>query len=119
MSNLHAKIMNIQVSAEMVRAIAGQNLIAHYKLGHRDARHAAAELASSDPLTSAAPEMLEALRPFAAFLDAAELMSGPSRLRDDDDTVLNVTSGQVGQRIVTYGDLKAARAAIAKAEGNQ
>lgn len=74
MSDLHAKIMNIQVSDEMVRAIAGQNLIAHYKLGHRDARHAAASLATSDPICRAAPVMLAALK---AALPIVDLFNDP------------------------------------------
>lgn len=40
--NLHNEIMNIQVNSDTIRSEVGSPR--DYKLGHRDARHAAAEL---------------------------------------------------------------------------
>lgn len=39
----HSQIMNLQVDPEMIEAIGKANG-AYYKLGHKDARHAAAEI---------------------------------------------------------------------------
>lgn len=41
--NLHAKIMNLEIAREALTDSGGVHI--EYRLGHRDARHAAAELA--------------------------------------------------------------------------
>lgn len=42
--NLHNQIMNIQVDKEVIDCLDAKEAKAAYKVGHRDARHAAAEL---------------------------------------------------------------------------
>lgn len=42
--NLHSDIMNIQIDEEDLKANLPKASFAAYKVGHRDARHAAAEL---------------------------------------------------------------------------
>ena len=44
-NDLHARIMNIQVDKDCMAALRINELLA-YKRGHKDARHAAAEIAS-------------------------------------------------------------------------
>lgn len=65
-------------------------------------------------LISAAPDLLEALRPFAGFLDAMEKMGGAF---PKTGAFYTLTAHGVGEREITVEDFKTARAAIAKAEG--
>lgn len=66
-------------------------------------------------LIAAAPEMADALRPFASFLDALELMSNYPKTGETHVFESHV----VGRRALTVEDFKAARAALAKARGEQ
>lgn len=45
--NYHNSIMNLQINSAQAYASISDNSLLSYKLGHRDARHAAAELALS------------------------------------------------------------------------
>ena len=65
--NLHGQIMNIPAEPAKVN---GSNYALSYKEGHRDARHAAAEL------SLVADKMVEALRGIAGK-DPAELARDP------------------------------------------
>lgn len=65
---------------------------------------------ANSQLTAAAPELLDALRPFA---ECAEHDIGQSE--DDADTFRNSTHNRAPK--ITVGDLRRARAAIAKATG--
>jgi len=64
--NLHDKIMNIRVNlTELASSLYAGDTALAYKVGHRDARHAAAELASeADALIA---ELGAALRAIAQF----------------------------------------------------
>ena len=71
--DLHGRIMNLQAGSPGFE----QNPGTAYKLGHRDARHAAAELAlKSDTV-------IEAARAVIAFRIASR---GRGDLRDNDDS---------------------------------
>lgn len=65
--DLHAQIMNLPVKPGLATANATDNQMVFYKLGHRDARHAAAELASAQSGRIARLE--EALRNILAATD--------------------------------------------------
>lgn len=64
MSDLHSKIMNLQVKPCQCRRMVAYT---HYCHGHRDARHAAAELASAHvaKLECERNELLAALKDIA------------------------------------------------------
>ena len=103
--NLHAQIMNLPC----------EGTHESYKIGHRDARHAAAELAN------AADETIETLR--AALTTTSE---GNARLIEQRDELLEIAKGAVelinGELVgsewkkACHAFFKQARAAIAKAE---
>lgn len=69
-------------------------------------------IALAPTLAAEVLRLREALEPFARLLDAAELMGGPSRLTKDDDPLMDITAGKVGQRRITLGDLKRARTTL-------
>jgi len=64
-------------------------------------------------LIAAAPDMLEALKPFTRLLDVVEHMGGPTIT----ETVCEFESHVAGIGRLTMSDLRAARSAIAKATG--
>ena len=61
-------------------------------------------------------ELLDALKPFAAFFDAVEHMGGNY---PKTGAIYSVTSHIGGHRELSVEDFKQARAAIAKATGDQ
>ena len=65
-------------------------------------------------LIAAAPDLLEAVEPFAAFIDHLE-----ERFDAENEYALAdvVTKGKVSVSVLTIGHLRAARAAIKKARG--
>ena len=67
-------------------------------------------------LIAAAPELYEALRPFAAFLDALEHMGGTF---PKSGPLYELVSHIGGTRTLTVEDFAAARAALSSAEGKQ
>ena len=69
---------------------------------------------SNARLIAAAPELLEALRPFSALL---EIFEQKSANRPKSGPIYATADHRVGGRELTVEHLKAARAAIAKAEG--
>lgn len=72
--NLHAKIMNLSCVPKNMDAEPNQRLA--YKVGHRDARHAAAELAlKADKLAEELREVIEWARTEKAPLRAQEIKS--------------------------------------------
>lgn len=65
-------------------------------------------------LMASAPELLDALRPFAALLDAIEHMGGTY---PKSGTIYSVTSHIGGHREITVEQIAAARAIVARATG--
>ena len=102
--NFHARMMNIRADRPS-ETECGKSIDRAYKIGHRDARHAAAEIAiEADEalrrLHSVNADLLEALRNFVDF---------PSDMFDGDhDAPFTMT--------VRIANMRLARAAIAKAE---
>lgn len=84
--NLHNEIMNIPTGQlqEMV-ALEEKNLILVYRMGHRDARHAAAELSLK---AEARIEELE--NSLKWVLEGFKSILGGKAVRDADEIVCNV-----------------------------
>jgi hypothetical protein len=118
--NLHGQIMNIKcdpcnVSAGFDAGALTSDQVTHYKLGHKDARHAAAELALKADAINA--ELLAALQDLIEAADSMRATFGCIRgdTPEDSDTFIHDewAEGFLQERA------DAARAAIAAATGEQ
>ncbi len=95
--DLHAQIMNLPCDMPDCKSTPARLYVSGYQDGHKDARHAAAELASKANAERA--ELLDALKKIAGFYD--------------HDTAC----GELATRLYTARDI--ALVAIAKATGQE
>lgn len=116
----HGRIMNIEVDvASMAAAGKPRSLRFAFKAGHRDARHAAAEIANeaqreiddTAKKLAVAKEIITALREVCATHDA-EI----ARLRDALQTVVDAADTAPPIKVIAYISLavEKARAALAQ-----
>lgn len=122
MSDLHARIMNLQAKASTVDGLANAIERAVYKLGHRDARHDAAELAAAEDAIKA--ELLEALQRIVAathsHVDGRDLLAElhPRNMLDIKRRIDGRETWFEGDWLTNlWREVESARAAIRKATG--
>lgn len=92
--------------------IATVDCVSSFKRG-QGSEHKCEERDANVHLIAAAPDLYEALEPFAAMLDAIELSSQAPQ----SGTWYSMESSKVGERNMTIEQFKAARVALAKARG--
>lgn len=106
--DLHAQIMNIQVPKKVKAELEGAPK-GFYLLGHRDARHAAAELAIAAQTDAYAEGRKDEREEWLPVLEALKSCAETLAVFVDD--------GSAAPDSVIGEDLKRARAAIASVEG--
>lgn len=100
---MHGKVMNLPFGDMPSSPTGSQGYVdMAYKMGHRDARHAAAEIAADgDALIE---ELAKAMAPFCALLQQH------NQAGDDLRPIFAINDARI-----TLGDLRRASAALAKA----
>lgn len=118
MSDLHGKIMNIQISKnanQLRKEIApmdGDALMIAYKIGHRDAKHAAAELSILSQIEH--EELFSAAK---AVITCHDEDIGMDEFGDDESVGSETDdTGAIVDMPMTFGMLRRLRSAIANAE---